>query len=149
MELPSIRSRFQGQWEPQLTTFIPPKGRMVVEPVVVDIIDKARIESYLFRRSYVVKLRGMFETPQIVVILKSRHRGERVIGRTAIVEKCGGGALVAERLCLARGLGVIQSTHEACQVSNKSAYYSLGHSPEHEGSSSPGSRRTWGQVQDT
>jgi len=36
---------------------------MVIEPVIVGIIDEARIESYLFWWSYVVELRRMLETP--------------------------------------------------------------------------------------
>lgn len=35
---------------------------MVIESVIVGILDKARIESYLFWGSYVVELRGVFET---------------------------------------------------------------------------------------
>ena len=36
---------------------------MVIEPVIVGIIDKAGIESYLFWWSYLVELRRLFETP--------------------------------------------------------------------------------------
>jgi len=51
---------------------------MIVEPVIVDIIDKARIESYLFWWPYVVEIRRVLKIPQIVVVLEPRHRGERV-----------------------------------------------------------------------
>ena len=44
-------------------TLVLPEGGMVIEPVIVGIIDKARIKSYLFWGSYVVELRRVFETP--------------------------------------------------------------------------------------
>lgn len=90
MELPPVCSQIQLQREAQLSALIPPKGGMVVEPVIVDIIDEARIERYLFRRPYVVKMRGVFKTPQIVLVLRSRHRRERLIDGTVFGEKCGG-----------------------------------------------------------
>ena len=48
---------------------------MVVESVIVGIVDEARVESYLFRRSYVIEIRRVLEIPQIVVVLEHRHRG--------------------------------------------------------------------------
>ena len=51
---------------------------MVVEPVIVGISDKARIESDLFWRSYVIEMRRLLKIPQIVFVLERRHRGERV-----------------------------------------------------------------------
>ena len=48
---------------------------MIVEPVIVDIIDKTRIECNLFWRPNVIKLRGVPEAPQIVVVLGPWHRG--------------------------------------------------------------------------
>ena len=77
IELRSIGSRLQLQRESELPTFIPPEGGMIVEPVIVDIIDKARIESYLLRGTNVVEMGRMLKTPQVVVILEPRHMGER------------------------------------------------------------------------
>ena len=50
---------------------------MVIEPVIVAIIDKARIESYLLWGPNVVEVGRMLKTPQVVVILEPRHMGER------------------------------------------------------------------------
>ena len=44
-------------------TFVPPKGGMVVEPVIVGVVREARIESYLFWGPYVVESRGVSEIP--------------------------------------------------------------------------------------
>ena len=73
---------------------------MIVEPVIVDTIDKARIECNLFRGSYVVKLKGMLETSKIIVVLGSRHRGEQLADDAAFGGKCGGSVPVGERLRL-------------------------------------------------
>ena len=52
---------------------------MVIEPVIVAIIDKTRIESYLFWGSYIGKVRWALEVPQVVLVLGPRHRRERVV----------------------------------------------------------------------
>ena len=36
---------------------------MIVEPVIVDIVDEARVESYLFWRPYVIEIGRVLETP--------------------------------------------------------------------------------------
>ena len=54
---------------------------MIVEPIIVGTIDKARIERYLFWKPYIVEWRRVLETPQIVVVLGPRHRGERKVWR--------------------------------------------------------------------
>lgn len=74
VEFLSIGSRRQQQRETKLPTFIPPKGRRVVESVIVGIIDKARIESYLLWRPNVVERGRVLKTSQVVVVLESRHR---------------------------------------------------------------------------
>ena len=98
---------------------------MIVESVIVDTIDKARIECDLFRGSYVVKLKGMLETPQIIVVLGSWHRGEQLADDAAFGGKCGGSALVSGRLRLRKfslqAWRAIQSTREPCQVSGGQA----------------------------
>jgi len=62
---------------------------MIVEPVIVGVIDEARIESYLFWGSYVVEIRRVLKNPQIVVVLEPRHtRGGRAEdGPTYLGEK--------------------------------------------------------------
>ena len=50
---------------------------MIVEPVIVGVIDEARIESYLFWGSYIVKIGRVLKNPQVVVVLEPRHRGGR------------------------------------------------------------------------
>ena len=48
---------------------------MVVESVIVDIVDKVRVEGYLFRRFYVVEVRRILKISQAVAVLERRHRG--------------------------------------------------------------------------
>ena len=56
---------------------------MVVESVTVGIVDKARVESDLFRRSYIMEIRRVLKISQIVVVLEHRHWGEWVADGTA------------------------------------------------------------------
>ena len=60
---------------------------MVVESVMVGVVYKARVVGYLFRRSYVVEVRGVLKIPQIVVVLEHRHGGGWVGDGTAPGEK--------------------------------------------------------------
>ena len=66
---------------------------MIIEPIIVRIIDEARIESDLLGRAYVGELRWALENPQIVVVLLPWHRGERTADGVPFCEKCGGGTL--------------------------------------------------------
>jgi len=50
---------------------------MIVESVIVGIIDGARIESHSSRRPYVVEIRRVLKTHQIVLVLEPRNEGER------------------------------------------------------------------------
>ena len=67
---------------------------MIVKPIVVGVVDKAGIEGNLFRRSNIVELWRVFETPQVVFIVDTRHRGEqRAADDATCTKKCGGGTL--------------------------------------------------------
>jgi hypothetical protein len=104
---------------------------MVVEPVIVDIIDKARIERYLFRGPYVVKMGWMVKTSQIVVVLRSRHREGMVniwccVWRKVWRRRMGtsSNSRRAPLLYYRVGRGrAIRSKRESCQASSQSVYF--------------------------
>lgn len=102
---------------------------MVVEPVIVVIIDKTRVESYLFWRPYVVEIRRVLKTPQIVVVLEPRHRREQAADGAGSKEKSVAAGDWAGASIPGDPGGrdhAIQSTRVPCQVPSKSANYSKG-----------------------
>jgi hypothetical protein len=60
---------------------------------MVGVIDKARIESYLFWRPKAMESRKELEIPHVIVELKPGHWGERAVEGVALGEKCGGETL--------------------------------------------------------
>ena len=79
IELLLIHGRPQLQWKALFHTFVLPKGGIVVEPVIVGVIGKARIESYLFWGANAVESRKEFEIHHVVVVPEPGHRGERTV----------------------------------------------------------------------
>lgn len=78
---------------------------MFVKSKIVDSVDEARIESYLFWGPDVVELLWALEAPEVVFVLGPWHQGERIAEDPPFCEKCGG--TLDERLCPRRFGGVM------------------------------------------